>query len=317
MGHCVSEPRNSVRRLFLCGLCAGWSVTLLLGCTSNGPSASGSKLEPGAMAESAGAPAPQPGLPEAQQPELRAEVINLATALGVPDPDPVGVAVDPDTGDRYVLDAANGLFRLVDGGAQRVARLDELVDPSAPLASALTDLAACGEGRLLLTARNDGFLFDLQTRLMQRHFCYVPSVVTNVDADASQLTASVACDATRIFAQPFTYDGGGNFTKSEIGVWNLETGVDENWYFLADQSFLAGGMAVWDANHLVLGRGSSLQFFDLNSHMLSATVSVAEYGVRNADGLAYDRARSEILITDASHDSLVVIPVGLLELPAM
>ena len=274
------------------------------------PSAPGSQGD--ANANGAGAAAPEP-MPVEQAPAPQSvEVINLVQALGVADPAPVGVAVAPDTGERYVLDATSGLYRLTADGAERIASLDELVDPAVALASEFTDLAACGEGRLLLTARNDGFLFDLETRLMQRHFCYLPPPVAEENPGASQLTASVACDATRIFAQPHTFDSTGAFVQSEIGVWELETGVDTHWFLLPDQSFMAGGLTVWDSDHLLLGRAASLQLFDLKANTLSGTFPLAQHGVSNTDGLAYDRAHSQLLIADATTDELVMIPISML-----
>jgi hypothetical protein len=221
----------------------------------------------------------------------------------------VGVTVDPDSGERFLLDADLGLLYFDDDGYELQASIEQLLgDTGIVLESAFTDVAACGQGRFLMTARNDGFRYDSWSGSFQQHFCYLPDIVQATYNGAGQMTGAVGCDDTRIFAQPQTFDVAGDLLFAQVGTWDLESGEELQWFDLTEDTFLAGGLVPWGDDALLFVEDGALHEFDLVSGALTFRFSLADLGIFQSDGLAHDRMRGQLLILDGGSSRLYLVP---------
>jgi hypothetical protein len=243
---------------------------------------------------------------------------------------PVGVAVEPGTYRRYVLDAVSGLYDIEPSGA--AALVFDTRDPTlygVSLASRFTDVVALGSGRFAVTATDDGFILDINAQTLTQHFCYFPSApasdVPEEDLGASerlvrlgiaaqQHTESVTYNRSLalLYAQPQTMDlSTSQIVASEIGLFDAATGDPVDWIELPNPSFLAGGMAVYPGDRLLVGEGTTL-FEATNVGALTQLRDYGSKGVTRIDGLAYDAGRSSVLVLDGAAMWLVEISaVGL------
>lgn len=198
----------------------------------------------------------------------------------------VGVAIAPDTGRLYVLDARAGLYEIANEAARLVFDLPAgrvvggTGDGSPPIE--LTDVAIdpyhaspAGSPSFVLTAENDGFLLSLPAATLTSHFCYLPPFngweATPTPSVSQELreqgipiverTEAVAVNATsgQIFAQPRTLrmDGAG-VAGSELFVFESTGGQPSGTRRFERTEFVAGGAAFLFQTSLVLGSGNSL-----------------------------------------------------------
>jgi hypothetical protein len=198
----------------------------------------------------------------------------------------VGVALAPDTGRLYVLDARAGLYEITSDAARLVFDLPAsrviagTGDGSPPIE--LTDVAidphrggAAGTPSFLLTAENDGFLLSLPSTALTSHFCYFPSFTSDEPLPTPSVsqelraqgipiverTEAVAVNdpSGQIFAQPRTLrmDGAG-VAGSELFVFETTGGQPTATRRFERTEFVAGGAAFVFQTSLVLGSGSSL-----------------------------------------------------------
>ncbi len=238
------------------------------------------------------------------------ERIDLASKLGHEDVDVTGVAIAPDTGATYVLDAAHGIYRLDADGASLVADLATLRAPWAEPKSAFTDLAAIGQNRFALTALSDGFLYEADTNRFISYFCYEPGFIPGEDplpADFTQLTNALTFDSAsdKLYAQPRSFESPDMAAafRNDIGQFDLEGGEGYGWIELADVDFTAGGMAVVSDTVMLLGAGSKLHWVNRESGAFLSHLDLSKYGVGAIEGLTYDGA--DLLIVDGANDTLV------------
>lgn len=252
------------------------------------------------------APVPAPG-------SSRVESIDLLEHFGQPRMRAVGVTVDPDSGERFLLDADLGLLYFDDDGYEVQASIEQLLGDSGIVPeSDFTDVAACGQGRFLMTARNDGFRYDSWSGSFQQHFCYLPDIVQATYNGAGQITGAVGCDDTRIFAQPQTFDVAGDLLFSQVGIWDFDSGEELRWFDLTEDTFLAGGLVPWGDDRLLFVEDGALHEFDLASGALSFRFSLAALGIFQSDGLAHDRMRGQLLILDGGNSRLHLVPDSML-----
>lgn len=236
---------------------------------------------------------------------------SLRALLGGSDVDVVGVTVDPDDGQRYVLDATAGLYRIDGDRAELIAPTYELIGEDAVPQSDFTDVVALGGGRFAMTALNDGFLYDHGKKQFERYFCYVPgSIIDEFDpVPVVQLTQSVTYDWARdqLFAQPQTFQRSpaNDPERAEVGRFDIQGGEGYDWIDLGDPDFVAGGIAIDAGGALILGEGRTLYRLDLETSDFDRAMDLAQHGVKHVGGLAIvdDRA----LVVDAETDELFEI----------
>ncbi len=255
--------------------------------------------------------------------------IDLALALGVADPQVIGVTVDPDNGARYLLDRAAGLFELADDGTATLLRgIETFPTPAVLPRSDWTDFVSLGHDQFAITALSDGYLLDLEADTLTEYFCYVPDDMGGPDGGQpvlDQLTNSVTFDPNSniLYAQPITFAADTSATvvsqAASIGAYSLDGGQPIAWFDLEDIDFLAGGSAVLADGTLLLGRGSEILKFDpeTQSGLISVGVLPPREG-RTAvqrkqpsiDGLAIDSTRGELLIVEGTTDELIRISLS-------
>ncbi|WP_348760818.1 cob(I)yrinic acid a,c-diamide adenosyltransferase [uncultured Salinisphaera sp.] len=171
--------------------------------------------------------------------------------------DLVGVAVDPMTGSRFVLDRDNQLYDLsAQGHVTPRLDLQEVwgADP-------MQDLCAVSDSEIFTVAPGFGIKVNLDTSEAQSHFCLEPEdepgQMNDWDAWRHE-THAIACDleSALIYGQPQTLprdDENGAPVRSEVSLYDLPSGEDIGWYPLPSELFIAGGMVVIDELTYMLG----------------------------------------------------------------
>ena len=254
----------------------------------------------------------------------------------------VGVSIDPVTSERYVLDAELGIFAVENGAARRVWDAARVADYGLTTDSRFTDLAALGDGRFALTARNEGFLLDLSVDALALHFCYVPGSmileedppppppeeeepeeeipielepVEPVESTYEQLTNALTYDAERdlLLAQPRTFDEAGAVLLSHVALFDRASGYEQAWFRLDDPQFFAGAIAKRSANVFLLARGSDLFAFRVGVELMTEVRSLGELGVERVEGMAVDTKNQTVLLLDGATGRLLEGPVNLLD----
>lgn len=235
--------------------------------------------------------------------------VDMTAAIGATDLDLAGIAVDPDSGRRFVLDATRGIYELAaDGSATAVVPMADMPDPGVDVRLPFTDIASLGGSRLALTAIGDGFILDLAADRLDLHFCYEPGF-SDPSEDQEQRTDAVAFDpaAGHIIAQPRTVlVGSGEITASQIGYYDRATGFDLRWYEVP-LDLSAGGMAVLPEIGLVLSDRTALHAFDGS---LRPFDQLERFGISSIEGLAYDPSVDSLLVLDSKARRLVAIAVA-------
>ena len=238
--------------------------------------------------------------------------IDLSSALGVTELAVIGVTIDATTGQRYVLDANAGIFEILEDGTADLVRSNQgFPIPDVAPVSAWTDFVALGDDQFAVTARNDGYLLDLDDDLMTEYFCYVPEMM---EQEFEQLTHGLTLDhhAGLLYAQPATYDMSGMSgpidepVAASIGAYSLDGGQPVAWFNIPDIEFLAGGMAVDLDGSLLLGRGNELHRFVLEGEGRLEGIGVLE-GIGRIDGMAVDSELEELLIVDGEQGKLITL----------
>lgn len=241
--------------------------------------------------------------------------IDLAIALGVDEPDVIGVTIDPVTGQRFVLDTRAGIFEILeDGSASLVLAHESFPTPDVAPLSDWTDFVALGEGRFAVTARSDGYLLDLHAATMTEHFCYEPGFMEPV---LEQLTEGVAfdTDASLIYAQPVSFDVSGESGPIDeaiaagIGAYSIEGGQPVAWFDIEDTDFLAGGIAVDLDGSLLLGRANELHRFTPEGAGILTPIGALE-GIGRIDGMTVDPETGSVLVVDGESGLLLELDLS-------
>ena len=236
--------------------------------------------------------------------------VDLRAAFSLTEVNPVGVTVDPVTGQRFVLDADQGIYEIFDDGrATQVLAAADFPEILPAPRSAFTDLAALGDGRFALTARSFGYLLDVQANSLAQFFCYEPGWMDPEAFDQSTHTLAYDPAAGVLISQPQTLDMMNNeqVTLSQIGTFDALEGTDLSWSDLSDLDFLAGGLTVLDSETLLLGQGTSLYRHTLDSARPVLDADLSNLGVGSIEGLAYDTHTETLLVLDGDSDRLIEI----------
>ena len=235
---------------------------------------------------------------------------DLRALLGA-DARPVGVAVDPETGQRFVLEPELGILELLaDGGVRSVWTPTEELPQ-------LTDLCAVGGGRFVAAADGDGYIIDTVAGAARQHFCLEPGWDPGFEPEGEVRHANraVVCDSTRgmIFGQPQTLpqEGAPIPLRSEIAAYDLGTGDDLSWQPLPDASWHAGGMALLPGGDLLLGAGAELSRFDPETGAFGVVADLTTEGVRQVEALTVSGER--LLVVDGADGVLVELPLSRLD----
>ncbi len=246
--------------------------------------------------------------------------LELRPALSLDDADVVGVTVT-SSGQRYVLDAAMGIYRLQNGVGERLVASEMLAAASdVQVTSPFTDLAIMNDGRFLLTARDDGFIYDPATGRVSQHFCYLPDP-DDGEPDpgqeqpdptvfaATQMTHSLAYAPQhgRILAQPQSYDSvelDGPPVAAHVALFAVATGADLEWLQLVDPSFRAGGMVLDPDDRLLLGSGGTVYAFVEPMAPLEPVVEIDGIDIQ---GMAFDATTGSLLLVDGFGDRLLEV----------
>lgn len=249
--------------------------------------------------------------PDKEEPRI----VDLRSEMGVSDVDVVGVTVSPDTDTRYLLDSERGIFELsTDGTATLFLALEDFPGPDQSLRSAFTDIASIGANRFVLTALGEGYLLDLNTQTLVRHFCYEPGFLP--DEERYQLTRSVTFDVRtgQIYAQPQTISQiDDSILASSIGRFDQTNGAEQLWFELSDPNYIAGALTVRTNGDLLLGSDANLRTFDVSGAKWGATVSLAAYGVSEITGMTIDPSTDTLLVIDGNSDELIELPRSILD----
>ena len=221
-----------------------------------------------------------------------------------------GLAVEADTGQRFVLDSQVGIFLLREDGSTKMLweKPDELPE--------LTDLCAIGGYRFVVGANGDGYLVDLALGTSRQHFCLEPGWDPGFDEDLRHLNKAVACDvdAQLIYGQPQTVPARDPSAplRSEVAQYDLGTGADLQWQPLTDNQYHAGGMTLTDQGLLILGSGHALKVFNPTTGEVVNRMSLGHLGIKEIDGLNWDKHLRQLNVLDGAQSIWLEIPAELL-----
>jgi hypothetical protein len=239
------------------------------------------------------------------------------TALDVllpADAELVGVAVAPETGHRYVLDRRHGLFQIEGLAARLVFPTNDLTTRFGLATQPdFTDIVALDSDRFAVTAENDGFMLDLHNGTLASYFCYFPPIVgeptetpTSISQNLREQGISVkerteavaySSEDQLLFAQPQTFRlDSGVLMGSEIFMFSEAGGQPTSVRLLADPTFVAGGMAAYAQQQLLLGMGKTLYLVNAFSGPAAIQTFQAEIAIA---GLARD-IDDDLLILDTA-----------------
>lgn len=217
--------------------------------------------------------------------EAPTELVSSRSLTGVEAP--VGVTVDPSTGDVFVLDRGAGLLRL--GASEH-----EVVMSAAALGNqAFTDVVALGQGRFALTVPNDGLLLDLNAQSLETFFCYLPGDIIEEfpDGEVEQLTDSLAYDPIReeMVAQPRTFvteEGERRVERAEVGFFDaVQGGEGYNWISV-DRELLAGGIAFAGSDSILLATEGRILRLERSTGAMTTFADLSSFGIGVIDGLS-------------------------------
>lgn len=217
--------------------------------------------------------------------EAPVDVVSSRSLTGVDAP--VGVTVDPSTGEVFVLDRGAGLLRLGAAG-------QEVVMSAAALGNqAFTDVVALGQGRFAMTVPNDGLLLDLNQQSLETFFCYLPGDIIEEfpNGAVEQLTDSLAYDPVReeMVAQPRTFvteAGERRVERAEVGFFDaVQGGEGYNWISV-DRELLAGGIAFAGSDAILLATDGRILRLDRSSGEMTTFADLSPLGIGVVDGLS-------------------------------
>lgn len=223
----------------------------------------------------------------------------------------VGITVAPDTGERFLLHEKAGIYRLGESGELELWVSNEELRRSTDFAPTtdFTDLAALGNERFGLIAANDGFLYDHRFGQLSLHFCYEPGFIdpepepgpdpVPTEPNHRQISLSLSYDPVQrqLVAQPRTFDEeNGELLAAHIATFAEVSGAEQGWYSLPDSHTLAGGIALEDSDHVLLGEGSTLHRFNVSARDAELVADLSPW-VEEISGLARTR-EGRILVLD-------------------
>lgn len=244
---------------------------------------------------------------------LNESAINLRQSMGA-NVEPVAVTTTPDGLTTFVLDVQTGIYSVKESGdVHLVLAIEDFPDPGVEIRPPFTDLVALDKNRLAITAVGDGFLLDLDKGTMELYFCYEPGF----DGGPGEPQPSIwqRTDAAtywpledKIIAQPRTYDEFENHLRSDIGFYNRETGVDEAWMTLPEET-LAGGMIIDDKGQIHLGVDHKI-LRPLENGNVQEIVDLTYLGIKRIDGMTY--SGTKLLILDGERDRLHIVDAEIL-----
>lgn len=218
----------------------------------------------------------------------------------------VGITVAPDTGERFLLHEKAGIYRLSETGELSLLVSNAELRNSADFAPTtdFTDIAALGNERFGLIAANDGFLYDHRFGQLSLHFCYEPEFIEPEPGEPSpvepgpdpvptepnhrQISLSLSYDPVQrqLIAQPRTFDEeSGELLAAHIATFAVDSGVEQGWYSLPDSHTLAGGIALENTNHVLLGEGHELHRFQVDARDTKRVADLSSW-VGEITGLA-------------------------------
>lgn len=239
-------------------------------------------------------------------PVLERHVIRWSAA----DLDLVGVAVDPMSGERLVLDRSNRLFTIDPQGVTSL-RADLR---SSWGETPLHDICAVTTDEVFAVASGFGLKVNLVTHEAQSHFCLEPEPEPGQMNPWDELrheTHAIACDleSSLIFGQPQTLPRDGEDAaplRSEVSLYDLPSGQDIGWYPLPSELFLAGGM-VSVGESIFLGRDSMISSYTLWSGALEPVLDLSPWGVQKIEGMAVDLEAELLLVIDGADSELLIL----------
>lgn len=248
-----------------------------------------------------GEPEPDPIPTVAPAPPAEARVVSRTSLAQSA---PVGVTIAPDTGERFVLDAWEGLFRLdAEGKAQPHVGWEALVPDDGIDRRPYTDAVAIGMGQFAYTVQSDGILYDHNEGIARQHFCYEPGDTGLWGVDAFQLTQALGFDRTtrQLVAQPQTFPGP---VDASVGAWSADLGGQPtDWAVLPWPEFDAGGLVVDGAGEVILGHDALLYRLTLGQDgEPQPIVDLAEFGIERVEGLAIDPDTDHLVVLDADRE---------------
>ena len=228
------------------------------------------------------------------------QAIDLREAFGLDDVNAVGVTIDPNTEDTYILDSVAGLYRLDGADAELVLALADFPEPDVPLRSEFTDVASMGNGRFAVLARGDGYLLDTNAGTLQQWFCYEPGWM---EEQQEQLSLNLAYDplTDTLYSHAQTLQDG-EVVSAQVGTFDGGGAGDLSWFFLDDASIESGGAALDEDGALLLGSGSTLYRYALGETSFDAVGSLAEHGVTEITGLIRSTTDGHYLVVDGASD---------------
>ena len=266
------------------------------------------------------------GSPSEPTEEAWMEVTSVTPLDALPaDETLVGVTVDPTGATRFVLSEESGLYAIDDDGVTLVFDTTDLPASDFMPELPFTDVVALSSKRFALTAKNEGYLLDIQDQSLTRFFCYLPDVDPSAPVagqqsisqdlmaqgiDVYQITQAVThnADLGFLFAYPITVGSEDGFVYgAEIGVFSDVTGEPLNWTVVQGGDLAtagATGMIADNQGFLTLSRGAELFSYD----GLAGPVvigSLAPYGVGEITGLAAVPDTDHILVLDGKLRQLV------------
>jgi len=232
--------------------------------------------------------------------------IELADALGL-SANVVGVTIDPNDGATYVLDAASGIHRIVDGAPQLVLGLESFPEADVWVRSGWLDFAAMGDGRFALVAQGDGFLLDIEANTLSQWFCYEPGWM---EEEFEQESHNLAYDPIndQILSAPLTIDMmSGEVARADVAIFDGAGAGDLSWYPVESGGISFGGMARSADGSVLLGAGAELYGYDLGDTTVRGLGSLAEHGITDITGMMIDPATGHLLVLDGSDNEVVVL----------
>ena len=205
--------------------------------------------------------------------------------------DLVGVAVEPDSGRRLAL-VSDRLF-VLDGDTYTALDVQ-------PELGGFTDVVALGDGKVALSMRSNGYLFDTVTGALTLHFCYEPGW-EEWDQEF-QITHSLGFDIDRglIVAQPrtATLAAPDDVLASFVSTYVASSGTTEQFYTLPETDYRAGGMSVPGADQIWLATDDHLDSYEVGADRPKRFAELSEAGVVQAEGLAIDDVADTVLVAD-------------------
>ncbi|MEO7096120.1 MAG: hypothetical protein ABI175_22855 [Polyangiales bacterium] len=252
--------------------------------------------------------------PEPMRPEEPTARLDLRLAMKVNDANVIGLALASD-GTRFVFDEYLGLLRIDGNLTTSIVSMVEMPTPDKPIRLPVTDLVALSPNLFALTALGDGFLLDTTAMTLTQHFCYVPDGGDGFPTSITQRTDAIAYDvaADKLYAQPLTFDAGGNLQYAQVAEYNRATGTDEQW-FDAPAGTAATGSVFLPGVGLLLGEGAALSRFDFATNTVVPVDDLTRYGVLSIDGLAVDPATNTLVVVDKVMDAMIDIDLSRISL---